>query len=101
MKNGNTSPGPPPKLRADSRKESVRQLHACLRALKRKLPAVCREAEGKREPEIREIIRRKLIPVVDRYFPKPQIHNHNTYDNNHDTANQRRASNFKGVRANA
>jgi hypothetical protein len=49
---------------------SIVQLYACVRALKRKMPALCREAEGRSEPEIREIIRRKLIPVVDRYFPE-------------------------------
>jgi hypothetical protein len=53
--------------------ETIVQLYACVRALKRKLPAVYREAEGRTESEIREIIRERLVPVVDRYFPEKKV----------------------------
>jgi hypothetical protein len=46
------------------------QLFACLWAVERKMPALCREAEGRTESEIRELIRARLIPTVDRFFPE-------------------------------
>jgi hypothetical protein len=51
--------------------ETIVRLFACLRSVERRMPALCREAEGRTESEIREIIRARLVPVVDRYFPEP------------------------------
>jgi hypothetical protein len=50
--------------------ETIVRLYSCLRALKRKLPGVFREAEDKTEAQIREIIRARLLPTVNKYFPE-------------------------------